>query len=67
LFAAPNKKPADRGFFITVRFTTNYYDDPHGDEESYYFAMLAIAHVHGNFKAKTHFSSSWFGPHDVSP
>jgi len=28
---------------------------------------LFVHYVHSNFKAKTHFSSSWFSPHNVSP
>jgi hypothetical protein len=28
---------------------------------------LTIANVHGYFKAETHFSSFWFGPHVDSP
>jgi hypothetical protein len=33
----------------------------------YYLTILAIANVHCYFKTETHFSSSWFSPHDVSP
>jgi hypothetical protein len=28
---------------------------------------LFVHYVHSNFKAKTHFSSSWFCPHNISP
>jgi hypothetical protein len=30
-------------------------------------AVLTVANVHGNFKTETHFSSSWLGPHGISP
>ncbi|CEN55798.1 protein of unknown function [Candidatus Methylopumilus turicensis] len=33
----------------------------------YYSTILAIANVHCYFKTETHFSSSWFSPHGVSP
>ena len=28
---------------------------------------LFVHYVHSHFEAKTHFSSSWFSPHGVSP
>jgi len=30
-------------------------------------AVLTVANVHGDFKTETHFSSSWLGPHGISP
>jgi len=30
-------------------------------------ADLAVADVHGDFKAETHFSRCWFGPHHDAP
>jgi len=33
----------------------------------YLLTILAIANVHCYFKTETHFSSSWFSPHDKSP
>jgi len=28
---------------------------------------LLVHYVHSNFKTETHFSSSWFSPHSISP
>ena len=29
--------------------------------------QLLVHYVHGHFKTETHFSSSWFSPHSISP
>jgi len=41
-----------------------------GGKSPRFFTMLsglAVAYIHGNFKAKAHFNSFWFGPHNISP
>lgn len=29
--------------------------------------QLFVHYIHSHFEAEAHFSSSWFGPHDLSP
>ena len=43
-------------------FFNGMWTNPH-----HFCDELTIANVHRYFKAETHFSSFWFGPHDVSP
>ena len=43
-------------------------DNKKGAEAPFFNSLKLLVHyVHSNFKAKTHFSSSWFSPHSNSP